>query len=74
MRLLDLYARAKEIFPFNPVTSPLVKFLHRRTTIDEVEYQYESNIKISKPKRIVKEEENEEDIKKKHKRTKKSVN
>lgn len=74
MKLLDLYKRAKETFPFTFVTAPLVKFLPRRSSIDVVDYKYESSIKITKSKRIAKEDENEDEVKKKHKKTKKTVN
>ncbi|KAI5189353.1 hypothetical protein NEMIN01_0416 [Nematocida minor] len=71
MKLAELYATAKEHFPFELVSSPLVRFLPRRATIDQVDYKYESQIKISKAKRIAKEEENDEEIKKSTKKQKK---
>lgn len=71
MKLLELYAKAKKLFPFTEASAPSIKFLSRRSSIDEVEYKYESVVSISKSrnKRIVDEEV--EDIKKKVKKTKK---
>ncbi|KAH9386715.1 uncharacterized protein NEMAJ01_1611 [Nematocida major] len=70
MKILALYAKAKQIFPFLETSAPLVKFLPRRAGIDGAEYRYESAVKICKTKRIA-EDPAEEDIKKKVKKTKK---
>ncbi|KAI5159766.1 hypothetical protein NEAUS03_0568 [Nematocida ausubeli] len=68
MSLFQLYKRAKELFPFTHTTAPLVHFLTRRATIDEVEYKTEPVIAIRKARRLQSEEDEDLLIKKKSKK------